>query len=96
MVEDETAGQALDQGHQAPFECLQVRRADQVGNDEADKAADLGATTASQAKAHAFGGLYSKRHLEYKSFMQLVPFICHTYLIYIGSHARARTRAQSR
>ena len=47
----------------------EVRREDQKGNDEADKAAELGATTAIQAKVHVFGGLYCKRHLEYRALM---------------------------
>ena len=46
-----------------------VRREDQRGNNEADKAAELGATTASQAKVHVFGGIYSSRHQAYRAFM---------------------------
>ena len=46
----------------------QVRLSDKKGNDNADKAAERGATD-SQYKVHRHGGLYSRRHKEYRTLM---------------------------
>ena len=46
----------------------QVRLSDKKGNDNADRAADRGATE-SQAKVHRHGAMYSRRHKEYRALM---------------------------
>ena len=47
----------------------QVRLSDKKGNDRADKAAEKGAATGSQYKIHRHGGMYSRRHKEYRTLM---------------------------
>ena len=53
-----------------------VRLQDKRGNDNADSAADKGATS-SQKKVHRHGAMYSTRHLEYRTLMCRI----HNYIV---------------